>query len=246
MGRFSERRKSRGRCGEAGRLGMAGSFRDAVELMKCVFAGNVKDGEITLRAVSPEEILLELAMQIKSKDGTYDLTEGQAIQLLFRSEQGAGAFDLACKVCAVNIRAGKPLPEAMRIFCSEVLIGMMKRPSDKKRDATWLENIYKLAMVRFVAVNFGMFQTRGDNNSTQSACDAVAVALSELGVEVNYGRLKKLCVDRRHSALRAEADNWFNLQNSMGPSSREAYPTPVSLQSYVPSVSLKVDTPEER
>jgi hypothetical protein len=223
---------------------MSGSFRDAVELMKRVFDGNVKDGEITLLATSPEEILLELAMQIKSKDGTYDLTEGQAIQLLFRSEHGAGAFDLACKVCAVNIRAEKALPEAMRIFCSEVLIGMMKRPSVVRRDATWLENIYKLAMVRFVAANFGMYQTRGDNNSTLSACDAVAVALSELGVEVTYGRLKKLCVDPRHSALRAEAENWLNLQNAMEPFSREAYPAPASLQSYVPSVSPKGDTPE--
>jgi len=204
---------------------MAGSFRDAVELMKCVFAGNVKDGEITLRATSPEEILLELAMQIKSKDGTYDLTEGQAIQLLFRSERGAGAFDLACKVCAVNIRAEKPLPEAMRIFCSEVLIGMMKRPSIAKRDATWLENIYKLAMIRFVAANFGLDQTRGDTSAESSACDAVAIALSELGVEINFGRLKKLCVDNRYADLRAEADGWLRLQRQIPP--QAAGPTPV-------------------
>lgn len=223
---------------------MSGSFRDAVELMKRVFAGNVKDGEITSRKMAPEEILLEMAMQIKADDGTYDLTEDQALQLLFRSETGAGAFDLACKVCATNIRAQKYLPEAMRIFSSEVLIGMMQRPKGIKRDDTWLANLYKLAMVRFVAFNFDMKETRGDNNSTLSACDAVAVALSELGVEINYGRLKKLCVDGRHAALRAEAESWHSSQQAMGHTWSQAYPIPESLKPYVPDGNIKRDTPE--
>ena len=218
-------------------------FRTAVELLKRLFAGNVKDGEISFRLTAPEEILLEMEMKIKRADGSYDLTESQAIQLLFRSESGAGAFDLACKVCATNIRAGKNLPEAMRIFCSEVLIGLLKRPESQRRDGRWLENIYKLAMVRFVAVQFSMKQTRGDNNSSLSACDAVAIALSELGVEINYGRLKKLCVDARYADLRDEADAWLQFQNEMGPSRAEVYPTPEALRGYVPDAGTKRDTP---
>ena len=222
----------------------ARSFRDAIELMKSVFASNVKEGEILFRPMAPEEILLEMAMQIKSADGTYNLTESQAIQLLFRSENAAGAFDLACKVCAVNIRARKELPKATRIFCSEVLIGLIKRPKGERRDDTWLENIYKLAMVRFVARQFSMKQTRGDNNSTLSACDVVAVALSELGVEVTYGRLKKLCVDRRYESLRSEADSWIGLQHAMGSTWHEIYPSPETLTSHVPDEGAKRDTPE--
>ena len=179
------------------------SFRTAVELLKRLFASNVKDGE----------------------------------------KSGAGAFDLACKVCAVNIRARKELPEALRIFCSEVLLGLMNRPDPERRDNRWLENISKLSMVRSVAVQFSMKQTRGDNNSTLSACDEVAVALSELGVEINYGMLKKLCVDARYADLRDEADAWLRLQNEMGLSRTEVYPTPDVLRGYVPDACIKRDTP---
>jgi hypothetical protein len=83
---------------------------------------------------------------------------------------------------ALKIEAGEPIPIEFRELAAGFLRGTAPRNNRKtgRKDATFLHSRIAWAVMHLKAE--GMYATRNDESEPQSACDAVAAALSELGL----------------------------------------------------------------
>lgn len=184
-------------------------FEAAIEWLNPICKHIVKNGRFTLPEYSASEILLRARLGIHPIEGVYDISEEVGKYLLYLSGTDAGAFDLSSIIASQNIVAVKSLPKALRLFAGQVLLGTRKRPKGARRDKTWMENQYKLALVFAASTHFNLTLTRNEASRATSASDAVECAFRNAGCNwITYENLRKLCTSKRYSKIREELSEW--------------------------------------
>jgi hypothetical protein len=219
-------------------------YRKAVEWLTPICKGVVKNRRLAFRVVSFSEPFLELKLKIIPANNSYSVPYDSALYLLEFSDKNPGAYDLSCKIVASNLVSGSEIPEPLRLLAAKILIGDVKRPKGTRADSTWMANQYKLAMILRTARDFGLYPTRGDNNPSLSACDAVSEAFASAGFAIDYASLKKLCVEKRYQRLRDELSLWSYEASLIGPDViAQRYKVPDYFKTHVSDAAINRDTP---
>lgn len=119
--------------------------------------------------------------------------------LLAYAETSAEGFDLLCETVASMIEAGHRLPEDARGWVVDFLRGNVKRPKASAGRPQKRFNRFQIwSNVDRLVRDGKMLATRNDTSDETSACDAVATALRELGMEpASYSSVKKVWLDVR-------------------------------------------------
>jgi hypothetical protein len=105
-------------------------------------------------------------------------------RLLAWAEASAGGFDVLRLGMAYSLEQGEELPPAALTWLVRHLRGELTRPKARAGAKTevWLHMQIWTSVSWLVAV-YGMKATRNDTSEPTSACDAVADALGELGLQ---------------------------------------------------------------
>lgn len=114
-------------------------------------------------------------------------------KLLADARTNADAFNALRYGLAQSLALKQDIPDAARMWLVDYVLGRIEepmRPSGRKKSST------KNAMI-FLAVKTverqGLARFRGDYDTPTSGCDAVAVALRELGMTpTSYSQVKKI------------------------------------------------------
>ncbi len=103
-------------------------------------------------------------------------------ELIEKAKNDPDYFDAIRFGIALHLRIEKELPQIILDWLIEHLQGKTKRPRKAAGRGISLGLHVTVAQVVQVLVDRGMNATRNDVSSATSACDAVATALSELGM----------------------------------------------------------------
>lgn len=108
------------------------------------------------------------------------------------------SFDLACRWAAVGIERGEVLSGGLAKFASDVLKGIIKRPT--KNGQKPYVYMFRDAVIR-QAIGLGdalnLPPTRNDASTTLSGCDVVAAFLSERGLfPATFAGVKRIWMAR--------------------------------------------------
>ena len=188
-------------------------FEDAVEWVTAQAKDIVVDHVIDVAELSLAEMMLNDQLPVRyvksdtAGESHYMISDLSAIELVRLAKTIPGAYDLAAKITATNILDEHRLPEALRLFAFQVLLGKRKRPRPNprsKRHKTWTRNIYLYGLARGVADQFDLSLTRNDSSSPQSACDAVVQGLSKLDHHTTFKAIKDICIHKSSLQMRLE------------------------------------------
>jgi enoyl-CoA hydratase/carnithine racemase len=107
----------------------------------------------------------------------------ETARLLAWAETDAGGFDVLRLGVAHSLEQGEELPPEALQWLVRYLHGDLTRPKARagRKDEYWLHQVIWMAVT--IRVDEGMTATRNDESRSPSACDAVADALKELGLE---------------------------------------------------------------
>lgn len=107
----------------------------------------------------------------------------ESAQLLDWAEADAGGFDVLLLGIAYSLEQGEELPPEALQWLLRYLRGDVTRPKARagRKNEFWLHSMIWVAVGSRVLD--GMNATRNDASEPTSACDAVAEALAELGLE---------------------------------------------------------------
>ncbi|UWR10945.1 hypothetical protein [Sulfitobacter mediterraneus] len=115
--------------------------------------------------------------------------------LVERGAENQDQFDVIVDICAINLRRDKQLPEALRDFICGILLGDIQRPKVRHRAVRrdWYEKFFKLHLIFWVAKRFSLAPTKNEASfGTVCACEIVAEAFENVGMEVSYSSLVRL------------------------------------------------------
>lgn len=139
-------------------------------------------------------------------------------------------FDYCAQICSMNLNAGVPLVEPLNTFAGDVLIGKLTRPKKRSRPRKkdWLEKSFLWSLTLELVEDFQLKPTRNDESPNKdSACDAVAEALTVCGCKTTYTEIKNLMVHSDSARLRQEFEvskkifhRWHNAtppENALSP-----------------------------
>lgn len=130
--------------------------------------------ELFERHFSDDSMLLSMGARMLRNDPAW----------LFRWAEGsATGFDATKLAIAHALELGEPLPTEALEWIVQYLRGKVNRPKAKsgRKSEYWFHALIWLAVGSLA--NDGMTATRNDESPATSACDAVANALAELGLE---------------------------------------------------------------
>jgi len=118
---------------------------------------------------------------VKVRDGSYDIS-----QLVEAAEWHPLAFEAAGILSARFVEKGEPMPDALRLWAVEALKGKQAPPMPRNqrkgiKNEDWWHKFYVWSAVSDL-VELGMKPTRNAASEPCSACDAVAAAMREKGL----------------------------------------------------------------
>ncbi|PTX54656.1 hypothetical protein C8N43_3473 [Litoreibacter ponti] len=175
----------------------------------------VQDGQLKTDVYEPSEFRLRFELQIKQghdDQGAFYCFPEDADQALFElSAMDRGAFDLYCKIVASRLFRGQPLNFQMSVFAGlMVLQGISPPRASKKKSALFVAHSYIYWVALCLVQKFNISATSNDQGPGLSACNAISLALGELGHAKSPRAIKEILVGKSSAQLRKEAhDIWF-------------------------------------
>lgn len=137
----------------------------------------------------------------------YQVEEHTAIYLVGLALQIDEFFDYCARIAGHNIAMGAYLPKPLRYFSEGVLTGRISRPAKRSRPRkkNWMERNFIWSITLDAKERFGLALLKDpDLSNSDSACHAVAEALTICGRKTGYDEIKRLMVHSENARLRAE------------------------------------------
>ena len=149
------------------------------------------------------------------------LPESGLATLLEMATHNPHAYDAAKYLAAMQIAAGWELPNQLRLFTGQALVGEIERPVQEGRPMAndVLIKTIQFSLAVFTHKRGGLPLARNDVSESFSACDAVAEAFTRAGRHTTYAAVKSLCYDSAYSDIRA-LGAWLDGQHFMDPKRR--------------------------
>lgn len=119
-------------------------------------------------------------------------------------------YEICCEMLAGKIQAGEPIPPVFHDFAAALIRWKAKRPKRKPGEKGTGLLHSRIAFAVQLLVECGLTETRGGDNdeSGQSACDAVAEALRQLQLRpLSFKGVKRIWLDRRDLVRMAQQLN---------------------------------------
>lgn len=110
--------------------------------------------------------------------------EAAACELFPHVSDDPISFDAACILVAREVEAGRVVPEALRQWSADYLMGKVKRPAKKGKisGATLTRDKLICELIEEIVDALGLRPTASDRTDGASACHAVAAAFVKLGL----------------------------------------------------------------
>ena len=136
------------------------------------------------------------------------MTEYAAKSLLERALEGDWAAFKTCKETAAHMLSlNRELPNGLRVFVALVLMNKIVEPRNPRRAKTWLRAYFFYNRAKTCERRFELPLTSNDASSQrESCCDAISLALANLGYHVSPRAIKEICVGSKQENVKMRAE----------------------------------------
>ena len=143
-----------------------------------------KDGKYDLVTVL-EQVLLQ-DRKLKKLGAAYAIEEGEAEALFAGAEKDWVYHKLVSRICAANIRSGRPLPKILQLFSAARILGNLDEPKQRgrKSNKTWVRNLLLVRAIRGAKV-LSIYPTRNEvtSDDVPCGCSLASEALDRAGLD---------------------------------------------------------------
>ena len=199
---------------------MNNSFSEAVDFAEMVLRNLIHEKKLKKTDIESTEVFFSLTLPVLNgvdERGAFNRCADESlIWLIKKAESDRGAFDLARRVIASRLIRNEPLPRLAGEFAGWIIAGVIDPPRKSKKAATFTHNVMLYWAAKRIEHDFGLFLTRGDDTGSNSACDAVSIALDKLGHGKSYRAIKDLCYHRSSAPMREMAHELHQFMLKVG------------------------------
>lgn len=188
-----------------------GDYSAAICLATSLLEGHISDGEWEVPKLTFEkfmEISVLLAL-IGTNDKKRKLSWHNAEfleEVLETSNVSLGAYKACISACRIAILDGDKIPKSMREFAAGNLgLALPKAKRGRPAEPDMVSQTLILGAIFSIRDMYELTLTRNEASAAHSVCDAVAEALSSLGIDKNYAQLANLVTHPDYSARRLQA-----------------------------------------